>query len=319
MRNPGRTLQLAVGAALAVSLVAGSACSRIVDGILGPARRLNVPIVGRGSSAGGSSKAAEKIVRRAIAAYGGQKKWTNLEGLEARMVWKEYTGRRVDENPALVQLKTGSPPQIRIHFEKLDHVYGLSDQAAWVTIRDEPDRNPEFVAQARYTCTVLAFLLSLPFNLTDPGVVLQGAETKIFAGTIYDVVTVGFTGGGHPWPDDTMQLWFRQGDSRLDRCFFLSTAKESGFGPPPNYLLIQWRNHSMEAGIPMARTWSYNRAEPDGTMKERLFDIEVESVLTKRSFLPVLFREPRVAPPPMRRGPLTPGRSPTTPPITPTP
>ena len=295
-------MRVAVVLLLGLLGAGGSGCSRALDVARGSLEKIHLPSIrARKLGSSRSSRAGERIVRRAIEAYGGRRYWERLEGVELKMVWKEYVGGQVDENPALVQLRPGSPPQLRIHFEKLDHVYGLGDQDAWVTIRGEPDRNPDFVAQAKYTCTVLSFLLSLPFNLTDPGLIIRSAESRPFAGAIYDVVTIGFTGAGYPWPDDTLQLWLHQANARLDRCFLISTAESSGFGPPPNYILIQWSNHSQEAGVPLPRTWSYFRAEPDGTLKEKMFDIEVESALGNRSFMPVLFRLPEVAPPPVRR------------------
>lgn len=325
MRKQKRTLWSAVGLSLVIVVAAGAGCSRVARLVLTPLERIDLPVVRNirlRSSA--SSREGERIVRRAIIAYGGERNWANLEGYELRMIWKKYDGGRVIENPARVQLKLGVPPQIRIQFEKLNQVHGLGDQGGWVTIRDQPDRNPEFLAQARFTCTILAFFLSLPFNLTDPGVVIQHAETKVYAGTIYDVVTVGFTGAGHPWPDDTMQLWLRQADSRIDRCFFISTAKDSGFDEPPDllpphYLLIQWQNHSLEAGVPLPKLWSYHRAEKDGTMKKKLFDIEVESVLSRRSFMPVLFREPKITAPSPKKPGLGADRPSSTPPLGSTP
>lgn len=212
------------------------------------------------------------------------------------MVWKTYEGARIVEDPALVQIATTAQPQIRVHYSKLDQVIALGDKGPWAMLRGQPDRNASIVDRAHYTAATIQFFLSLPFNLKDRGIVIRGAETKIYGGQVFDTVTMGFRGGSYPWQADAMTLWFQRPNALLVRCFWVSTAKGSDIGPPPNYLMITWENHVSLSDIPLARRWSFFRAESDGTMKEKRFDIEVTSAVANRSFMPVLFREPVIEP-----------------------
>lgn len=254
-----------------------------------------------------SSRAARKVVRQAIVTYGRGQAWKAREGLELEMTWKTYEAARVVDDPTLVQIALGPQPQIRIHLSKLDRVFALGDQGPWAMIRGRPDRDPGLVTRAHYRTATMAFFLSLPFNLNEPGVVVRDTETKAWGGANFDAVTIGFPEGRYPWPNDSMTLWFRRPNALLDRCFFVSTAAGSDLGPPPNYLWVFWKDHAPADGLPLARRWEFVRADRDGTMKEKLFDIEVTSVVAKRSFLPVMFREP-VIEPRVRRLPTVGGR-----------
>jgi hypothetical protein len=249
-------------------------------------------------------RATQRFIKGAIKAYGGARNWRETEGLELDMVWKTVEGGRVVEDPALVQMAVGSPPRIRIYYSKIDQTFALGDRGAWAMMRQQPDRTPTLVDRARYTAVIMNFFLSLPFNLTDRGVVVRRLETKIWGGQTYDTLTLGFDKGAYPWRGDTMTLWFRRPTTVLERCLFISTAVGSAFGPPPNSLWITWENHVSLNGIPLPRRWSFFRAEADGAMKEKLFDIEVTNAAGNRSFLPVLFREP-VIEPPIPRMPIT--------------
>jgi hypothetical protein len=245
------------------------------------------------------SRAAKKTVREAAKSYGGIRNWKAIEGLELEMVWKTTEGGRVVEDPALVQMATSSLPQIRIYYSKLDQTSALGDKSAWAMMRSQPDHSPPLVARAHFTSAMMQFFLSLPFNLNDRGVVVRDVETKAWGGPVYDTLRIGFQKGGtYPWPGDTMTLWLRRPTGMIERCFFVSTAQGSAFGPPPNYLWVTWENHTPLNSVPLARRWSFFRAEQDGTMKEKLFDIEVQNAAANRSFLPVLFREPIIEPPP---------------------
>jgi hypothetical protein len=111
------------------------------------------------------------------------------------------------------------------------------------------------------------------------------------------VVTIGFRGDTYPWPGGSMALWFRRPSSILDRCFFVSTAEGSSFGPPPNYLWILWEKHTpVEGTYQLPLRWSFFRSDNAGAMKEKLFDIDVANVRVNRTFMPVLFRKPIIEP-----------------------
>jgi len=291
---------ICLGGALAVAMMAvcGMACR--LGRWLPLSRREPVSLAAgsfnQPSSGFFSSPPARRVINAAISTYGGMRNWRATEGLELEMVWKTYEGTRVIEDPALVQMATTPAPQIRIHYSKIDQVLALGDKGPWAMVRGQPDQSPSIVERAHYTAATMSFFLSLPFYLKDRGVVVRGVETKNWGGQVFDAVTVGFQGGSYPWRADMMTLWFRRPTSVLERCFFVSTGKGSGFDPPPNYRWITWENHTPLNGIPLARRWSFFRAESDGTMKEKLFDIEVTSAMGNRSFLPVLFREPVIEP-----------------------
>jgi len=248
-----------------------------------------------------SRRAASKIIREAIKAYGGRQAWMAREGIELETAWKSYEGGRVSEDPARVQILPGNPTRIRIHYTKLDQVFGFGDQGAWVTMHGQSDKNEQFVARARFTAKMLAFFLVLPFNLTEPDVVVHGGETLQWGGEMFDAVTIGFRSGGEwPWPGDSMTLWFRRPTHMLDRCFFVSTAGGTAFDQPgkspPNYVWIRWENLVPLDGVPTPRLWSFFRAEASGAMQDKLYDVEVTSAQGRLSFMPILFREPVIEP-----------------------
>ena len=284
--------------AIAIAAGCGVACARLSRLVLAPAEKLSQPFRHRSEQSRqvGSARAARRVIRYAIDTYGGKRAWKAREGLELDMTWKTYEGARIVEDPALVQIALSPQPQIRIYFSKLDRVFALGDQGPWVRLRGQADRDPDLVARAHHTAATMAFFLSLPFSLTEPGVVVRGTETKTWGGMNFDAVTIGFRGDGYPWQRDSMTLWFRRPNALLDRCFFASTAEGSAFGPPPNYLWVFWKDHVPMGGFPLARRWEFVRAESDGAMKEKLFDIDVTSAVANRSFLPVLFRQPIIDP-----------------------
>jgi hypothetical protein len=313
-----RTIILVVAAALAI--VTGCATARNLGRrVLSPLRKSPQPYQTQPKGLSGffSLRAGQDVIKNAIATYGGMRNWKAIEGLELEMVWKTVEGARVVEDPALVQMATGSPPQIRIYYSKLDQTFALGDKGPWAMMRGQPDRSPGLVARAHYTTVMMNFFLSLPFSLYEGGAVIRDVETKTWGGQTYDAVTVGFQGGTYPWQADSMTLWFRRPNSVIERCLFISTAPGSDFGTPPNSLWVTWESHVPLNDIPLARRWSLFRAEKDGAMKEKLFDIEVSSAVANRSFLPVLFREPIIEPP-VPRSPIS-GEKPTSPLIIPKP
>ncbi|MCX8037227.1 MAG: hypothetical protein N3D11_09335 [Candidatus Sumerlaeia bacterium] len=237
------------------------------------------------------------LIRQSIEAYGGSKAAAALrEGLEIEAVWKTPEADRVAEDPALIQMVVGPPMRIRIHFTKVDQVFAAGDQGPWVMMGGKGDKSPEFVGRAQFTAAMMAFFLSLPFNLKDPGVVIRDVTTRTYAGDTFDIATVIFHGGDYPYPDDVMMLWFKRPTYLLDRCFWVSTAPHSSFGPPPNYVWIFWQNHGRVRDVMVARRWSFVRSEASGALRDKMFDIEINDAIANRAFLPVLFRQPIIEP-----------------------
>lgn len=295
-----RSMMRKVGppAVVAAAVAIAMACARLGDIASAPGRVLArvVPFAGGRASQSGSAKDARKVIGQAIRAGGGLRAWKALEGLEFQMTIETYEGGRVTKDPALVQMAIGGPRQIRIHYSKVDQTFGLGDQGPWALLRGNPDRNPVFVARAHFTTVLMNFMISAPFNLAEKWVLPQSVEQRVWGGDVFDAVTVGFRRDGYPWPGDSMTLWFKRPDLRLDRCFFVSTAEGTAFGRPPNYLWIFWRDYQRLDGIPFASRWSFYRSDDRQKLGERLFDMVVERAFTHRSFLPVLFREPIIEP-----------------------
>lgn len=329
--HPPKALQTTIRAMAALALFTfalnGTACRRISQLALSPFKKSASPAPRQPKRSfrllpswpSWPSWSVNPVIRQSLAAYGGKEAWKAREGVELEMVWKTFEGTRTVDDPALVQMVTGSPTQIRIHFSKLDQVFALGDAGPWVMLNGKPDDSPEFVARSHYTAATMAFFLSLPFSLTDPGVVIHETEAKTWGGDTFDVVTVGFRGSNYPWHDDTLALWFRRPSFLLDRCYFVSTASGSAFGPPPNYIWILWQEPTQLNGLQLARRWSFLRSDTTGAMKEKMFDIEVANAVPNRSFLPVLFRKPIIEPLVGPRPLIIPGTTPTPTPAVPQP
>jgi hypothetical protein len=237
------------------------------------------------------------VVRKAIDSYGGESLWNRIEGLEFEMDWITVSGGREVTDPGIVQMANSRTPQIRITYTKRESIVGLGDSGPWVMLRGKLDDNAEFIQQGHYSAALYHFLLSLPFILRQRGVQYIDSLPVTWAGTLFDAVTVGFKPGGfYPWPKDRFSIWFNRNTGRIDRIFFLSTAEGSAFGPPPNYLWIDFKDYALREGLPVAQRWEFYRADEQRNRLDRLFDVHVRGAVINRSYLPVLFRPPLVAP-----------------------
>lgn len=279
-KSSPKRFRAAAFVALSVLVCLTSGCARLLPGGLA-----------------GSSRKAKKVIRRTIKAHRAERRWKARDGMEIDAVWKTVmTATVVDENPALIQMTLGPEPRVRINYTKVDHTYGYGDMGAWAMYVDEPARDEPALQRATYTTKMTAFLFSLPAVLTAEGVKVINVQEQQWAGKTFDLLTIGFKDDRLMWAGDTLTLWVDRSSGLLQRCFWNSTGEGSAFGPPPNYIWIEWSDYQPVDGVPLARKWTFFRADATGSRREGLFDLEIEGALANRMYMPILFREPIVEP-----------------------
>lgn len=166
---------------------------------------------------------AEEVARRAIEAAGGEAAFARTQDLAFRRTVIRYGPDGAERERVTQRVLVKFPDKVRVEFPGPEGpvVQGYSSGGPWMTVSGARATDPKVLDdRVAGPSRFLLFQLRWPWNLKDPGVVLQYKGEGMVADRPVHILGVTFLPGTGPTPEDQYLFYVNKETYRLESVWY---------------------------------------------------------------------------------------------------